>query len=208
MWTQGQQSKRARADEDEDDEVGTNIGKLVAQIEFRLRKMEGATSTWFLPHTDEVLLQYVESSAKDWESKKERGKPHVLGPNTIGGAILCRVALADLSQAVGKQLEHLKETDEMLRMLKQPSVAEQQEFLRKLLQSHQTPQAFEKFVLTAECFRAKKSNRAVVQLMINPTTPMTHITPYFNWAMESVGAERADGNPPRGQLVRRTLGGK
>ena len=90
----------------------------------------------------------------------------------------------------------------MLGSMKLPTLQEQQVFLGEFLKQYTTAQSFEPFILQCEAFKAKKSEKYVVQLLLNPSTPLARLTPLIDWAMASMGGEAQQGPPPRGELVR------
>ena len=77
----------------------------------------------------------------------------------------------------------------MLNLLKQPTIAEQQGFLREFSKTYSTPQSFNDFVYHCDSFKAKKSEKYIVQLKLNTHTPLMHVKENIHWAMNSLGGE-------------------
>jgi hypothetical protein len=228
MWTSSGGSSRKRRnqgggeeeedkDEEEDEEQvkpSNNLKKLVDQLDYRVRRIEAEVPTWqvLVPAGQEmpIIQKTLTEARKGYDDKLVKGKPHPDGHRrtTLAGALLLLLSEGDLTKASTSQKTEIDRMNEMLELVKQPSIQDQQTFLTKFLETYTTPIQFAPHVLICDCFKAKKNPKFIIQLKLNPETPISHVTEYVHWAMESLGGNLLTDIPPRGTLARAALGGK
>ena len=54
--------------------------KLLEQLDYRIRKLESETPTWFLPETEGVLIPALKTAHATYKPKAVKGQPHPDGP--------------------------------------------------------------------------------------------------------------------------------
>ena len=193
--------------EDEKTEKATH--KLLWSLDNRVRQLEGQIPSYFLSEGDTLLLPALENANKGWEGKLKKGEKHPDGPRrtTLAAGVLNALAKADLSQASVESKEEIKFYDELAAMTKTPTVAEQQEILKKLLASYTSAQKLEPEVTVCSFFTTKKPDasgkkRYFFALEFSPLSPLRHTVEYVRICLKAAGAVQNDGPPPMGPLIR------
>jgi len=205
MWVgsvEGESSKKPRVEKGDTSEK--KMTKGMELLDYRLRKLEAEVPTWFLPETEGVLVPALKTAHAAYDSKLVKGQAHQDGPRrtTLAGQLLKTLSSCDLAKGTQEQQLQITRMNEMLVLVKQPTLQEQQAFLNKFLATYVTAASFEPFIVSCEAFKAKKNPRYVVQLLVNRHTPLAHVSEFVEFAMRALGAEPQHGPPPRGELFR------
>ena len=56
--------------------------------------------------------------------------------------------------------------------------------------------------MSCEAFKAKKSPKYVIQLLVNRHAALAEVMDFVEFAMRTLGATPQHGPPPRGELIR------
>ena len=87
------------------------VNKMLWNLDFRTRTLEGKVPSYFLAEDDQVIVPAMLAAAKLYDDQAQKGVAHPLGPKrtTLAAGFLNRIALADLSQVAGDALKFMQE---------------------------------------------------------------------------------------------------
>ena len=208
--------KRGEEDGGEDGEGedgdggGQTQNKLLSQLDYRVRVIEGRLPTYFLPHDEIVILPALQAANKIWDDKKPaKGQPHPLGARrcSYAAAFMNCIVLCDISKAEGAALASIEAHDGLAKILGQSTISQQKASLQFLLMTYTTHEKMSSEVSACVFMKCKKpdeqgKHRHIFALEVDPMSGLRYCVDFMRIALENQGAIRADGPPPPGPLVR------
>ena len=194
--------KRVRRDED-DKEEGT-AGKMLHNLDMRLRNIEGKVPTYFLTG-ENIFSKALLNANKIYDDQKPaRGQPHQLGPRrtTLAGSFLLTLSTANLKEAQAKERELIKFFDTIAQAVGNPTIEAQQTLLASLVAHYTTPKLLEPEIASCQFFKTKRAEKFIFMLEFQPHSPLRHCYEFVRVGLSTAGATLADGPPPRGPIIR------
>ena len=200
-----QQTEQKRARTEDPTANHKKLVRMMENLDYRLRQLEGATPCFFLPLEGCGLAQAMQAAAAYYDGRSPgKGKPHPdkHRKTTLAGALVKFAAERELQRLSPEAQAALAQTDKLLAAARRPSLVEQHEMIKVMFPLMATPTAMEPEVIACNFCKATKDTKYVLTVQFQPHGVLAQVMPFIEFVILATGGLPSSGAPPKGAQVR------